>query len=69
MMTDAMQAVAGLRADLTVALGERSYPILIGEGLLGQPALWRQVIGGQQVAVITNETVGPLYAPIVLKAL
>jgi 3-dehydroquinate synthase len=69
MKTDAIQAIAGLRADLTVALGERSYPILIGEGLLGQPALWRHVIGGQQVAVITNATVGPLYAPIVLKAL
>lgn len=46
---------------LTVALGDRSYPILIGPGLLGQPDFFRQAIESQQVMIVTNETVGPLY--------
>ena len=27
--------------NLTIDLGERSYPILIGEGLLRQPQAWQ----------------------------
>ena len=47
--------------ELKVDLGTRSYPILIGDGLLGTPDLLVPYIGGRQVAVITNTTVGPLY--------
>ena len=45
---------------LEVELGERSYPILIGRGLLGHYDLgpW---VRGQQVMIVTNETVAPLY--------
>ncbi len=47
--------------ELRVSLGERSYPILIGPGLLaGNDALAR-LAQGRQVAVVTNDTVGDLY--------
>lgn len=46
---------------LTVDLGDRSYPIYIGEQLLSQPELLTQHIRGRQVCVVTNETVAPLY--------
>ena len=46
---------------LHVDLGERSYPIFIGEQLLGRGELLAQYIRGKQVAIITNETVSPLY--------
>ncbi len=52
---------------LTVGLGDRSYPIFIGDGLLGDAALLGSVLGGQRgsrkVAVVTNDIVGPLHAP------
>ena len=44
-----------------VSLGSRSYPIYIGEDLLADHDLLRGHIRGNQVAVITNETVAPLY--------
>ena len=45
---------------LKVDLGERSYPIYIGTGLL-QAELFIPHIRGRQVAIISNETVAPLY--------
>jgi 3-dehydroquinate synthase len=53
---------------LQVDLGERSYPIHIGSGLLKRPELLKPCIVGSRVAVVTNETVGPLYLDVVLKA-
>ncbi|MCK0107237.1 3-dehydroquinate synthase [Marinobacter sp. S0848L] len=46
--------------ELKVDLGERSYPIVIGSGLLGSYDLtpW---VGGGQVMIVTNDTVAPLY--------
>lgn len=46
---------------LTVELGERSYPIFIGQGLLDQPGLVTPYVAGSQVMIVTNETVAPLY--------
>jgi len=46
---------------LTVELGERSYPIHIGEGLLGQSELLAPYIAGRKVAIVSNTTVAPLY--------
>ena len=46
--------------ELTVDLGERSYPIIIGSGLLGDQDL-SGYVAGQQVMIVTNETVAPLY--------
>ncbi|MDD5579965.1 MAG: 3-dehydroquinate synthase [Methylobacter sp.] len=54
---------------LVVALGNRSYPIYIGSGLLNQPELFTQHIKSRQVIVITNETIAPLYLDAVLKNL
>ena len=54
---------------LNVELGERSYPIHIGEGLLADGELLRQVLGGGQAALITNDVVAPLYLDRVLEAL
>lgn len=51
---------------LTVALGERSYPIYIGPGLLARPELLTRHIGSHQAMVVTNETVAPLYLDRVL---
>jgi len=46
---------------LTVDLGERSYPIYIGNGLLGQPELLKKHIPGNSALIVSNETVAPLY--------
>ncbi|KAL8472472.1 hypothetical protein ACS0TY_029619 [Phlomoides rotata] len=44
-----------------VDLGNRSYPIYIGSGLLNQPELLQRHVHGKQVLVVTNSTVAPLY--------
>jgi len=54
---------------LTVDLGERSYPIYIGQALLGTPDLLTQHIGSRQVMVVSNETIAPLYLQAVLDRL
>lgn len=46
---------------LDVDLGERSYPIHIGERLIERSDLLASHIHGKQVAIISNETVAPLY--------
>ena len=46
---------------LTVELGDRSYPIYIGSGLLGQAELVQPHVRGTQVLIVSNETVAPLY--------
>ncbi|MDZ7645341.1 MAG: 3-dehydroquinate synthase [Woeseiaceae bacterium] len=45
---------------LTVALGQRSYPIFIGSGLLAGFDLVAH-LAGRQALIVSNETVGPLY--------
>ncbi len=47
---------------LNVDLGDRSYPIHIGSGLLNDATLLAPHIRGTQAVIVTNETVGPLYA-------
>jgi len=54
---------------LSVELGERSYPIYIDQGLLGNAELIRPFIAGQQVMVVSNETVAPLYLETLLQSL
>jgi 3-dehydroquinate synthase len=54
---------------LNVDLGDRSYPIYIGSGLLERGELYRRHIPGRQVMVVTNETVGPLYLQPLLRGL
>ncbi len=46
---------------LHVDLAERSYPIHIGAGLLSRADLLAPHIVGRQVAIVTNQTIAPLY--------
>ena len=46
---------------LTVGLGERSYPIYIGTGLLANAALLKAHFPNQRAAIVTNTTIAPLY--------
>jgi len=46
---------------LTVGLGERSYPIFIGSGLLGRAELLQHALPRRRAAIVTNTTVAPLY--------
>jgi 3-dehydroquinate synthase len=54
---------------LDVDLGERSYPIFIGEGVFADSGYYREYIAGSQVMVVTNETIAPLYLDKTLDAL
>jgi 3-dehydroquinate synthase len=54
---------------LTVALGDRAYPIHIGSGLLNRPELLLPHLKTPQAAIVTNTTVGPLYLERVQNAL
>lgn len=46
---------------LQVDLGDRSYPIHIGSGLLGRPELILPHLPQKRVMVVTNTVVAPLY--------
>lgn len=46
---------------LTVSLGERSYPIHVGRGLLTQPDLLLPALRQPHAFVVTNDVVAPLY--------
>ena len=54
---------------LQVDLGSRSYPIYIGENLLGRADLFTGALAQPNVAVITNFTVAPLYLDPLLEGL
>ena len=54
---------------LSVALGDRSYPIHIGSGLLKRVELILPHIKQKKVVVVTNTTVAPLYLEILRSAL
>jgi len=46
---------------LNVELGDKSYPIYIGRDLLSDKTYLEKHISGQQVMVVTNSTIEPLY--------
>ncbi|WP_346795639.1 3-dehydroquinate synthase [Halomonas sp. Bachu 37] len=46
---------------LNVDLGERSYPIHIGSAVMGTAEWLAPYLAGNQVLVVTNETIAPLY--------
>ncbi|MAR89377.1 MAG: 3-dehydroquinate synthase [Pseudomonadota bacterium] len=54
---------------LGVELGERSYPIHIGPGLLMQLRQCLPPLAGRQLLVVTNDTIAPLYLEPVLASL
>jgi 3-dehydroquinate synthase len=54
---------------LTVSLGDRSYPILIGAGLLQSRELLAQHMSGRDAVLISNTVVAPLYAETLKRSL
>jgi 3-dehydroquinate synthase len=52
-----------------INLAERSYPIVIGAGLLANPQTYADLPRAQAAMVVSNETVAPLYADSVCSAL
>jgi 3-dehydroquinate synthase len=54
---------------LSVVLGSRTYPIHIGAGLLARAELYRPCLAGGGAAIVTSETVAPLYLATVMQAL
>lgn len=53
---------------INIDLGERSYPIIIGQGTTGGKAL-DQLINQRNVLIVSNETVAPLYLDQIVKGL
>ncbi len=56
-------------ASLQVDLGPRSYPIHIGQQLLGDPEAIRPLVRGRQVMIVSNDVVAPLYLARLQQAL
>lgn len=54
---------------LNVDLGERSYPILIGNDLMRQAGLLQPWIRGKRALIVSNEVVAPLYLEALKSAL
>ncbi|MGH8229869.1 MAG: 3-dehydroquinate synthase, partial [Steroidobacteraceae bacterium] len=54
---------------LEVELGERSYPILIGTGLLGDRELMERHVAGRDLLLVSNTVVAPLHAERLKSAL
>jgi len=54
---------------LTIELGARSYPIVIGPGLIDDAGEFAGAIAARDVLVVTNEVVGPLYLDRLLQSL
>jgi len=54
---------------VAIALGERSYDIRIGAGLLARPETYAGLPKAQAAMIVTNSTVAPLYEPQLRAAL
>ena len=67
MSTPTLSPVA--TAQVRVALADRSYDILIGSGLLQDPATWAGLPRADTALIVTNVTVAPRYAAQVEQAL
>ena len=50
---------------LNVDLGERSYPIYIGKGILQHRDEINKHIKSKKVLIVTNTLVGPLYSSLI----
>ncbi len=54
---------------LMIDLGARSYPILIGPGLIDDAAALAEAIAARDLLVVTNEVVAPLYLDRLVRSL
>ena len=57
------------RAEVQISLAERSYPIVIGTGLIGDAAVYAGLPAASTALIVSNTTVAPLYAARVKAAL
>lgn len=64
-----MNQIATTRSTLEVSLGDRSYPIVIGASLLMDGAAIIPFLSSHRVALVTNETLYPLYGESFAKLL
>lgn len=60
-VAERIPASEGIMKIVDVPLGDRSYPIYIGQGLLDRGELLQRHIPGKRVLIVTNETIAPLY--------
>jgi 3-dehydroquinate synthase len=44
-----------------VPLGDRSYPVLVGQALLARTGLWDDLLPAAPVVILSNDQVAPLY--------
>jgi len=58
-----------LSACVSIDLADRSYQIAIGSSLFDQPETYAELPAASNVLIVTNTTVGPLYAPRLQAAL
>lgn len=56
-------------ARVPIDLGDRSYDILIGSGLLADAQSWAELPRAASALIVTNTTIGPLYAAQLRQAL
>ena len=56
-------------ATVSIDLGDRSYDIRIGQGLLSDPTQFEGLPKSSTALIVTNTTVGPLYTAKLKQAL
>lgn len=54
---------------IDIPLGERSYPVLVGHGLLTEPETWTDDLPEGPVVIMSNDRVAPLYLDTLTAAL
>ncbi len=54
---------------INVELGDRSYPIYIGQKLLSDKSIIKKHVTSKQVLIITNEVIAPYYLDLLLSNL
>ncbi|GLK54733.1 3-dehydroquinate synthase [Methylopila capsulata] len=68
-MADAARALSDEAEVVPVSLGDRSYEILIGRGLLEQSGARAKALGARKVGVVTDENVAAAHLPRVMESL
>ena len=64
-----LSSLATAAAQVDISLAERSYTIVIGNGLLGNPQTYGHLPKSATALVVSNATVAPLYAAQLIGAL
>ena len=54
---------------INIDLGQRSYPIYVGDNLLSNNIIFKKHIRTKKIALVSNTTVAPLYMDTVISAL